>query len=149
MIDWLSKNFWLKIIALILAMITWFYVDEAIKHNPGEERLPFWVGYAHGNMMKRVRIKPAISGHPAEGYVIRWDKITVKPTYTFIIGPKRGVEKVLFLKTVEIDVAGQNKTYAVTIPLESLESESIRFYGAGGTVDVIIPIEKAQVVCPD
>lgn len=144
MIDWLSKNFWLKVIAIILAVITWFYVDRAIKHTSGEERLPFWVGYAHGNMMKRVKIKPVISGNPAEGYVIRRDKVTVKPAYTFIIGPKRDVERVLFLKTVEIDITGQNKTYAVTIPLESLEKESIRFYGAGGVIDVLIPIEKAQ-----
>lgn len=28
--NWLLNNFWIKIVALILAVITWFYVNEEI-----------------------------------------------------------------------------------------------------------------------
>lgn len=30
-----SKNFWLKIIALVLAVIVWSYAREELKHTPG------------------------------------------------------------------------------------------------------------------
>lgn len=140
--NWLLKNFWLKAISLALAVITWFYVVGELSHTPGEERLPFWVGYAPGNVIKQVQITPIIKGQPAENYILRTDKITIKPDATFIIGPKRIVDKLVSLKTVPIDITSQSKTYNVTVPLESLKG--IRFYGAGGIVDITIPIEKSQ-----
>ncbi|KPK37933.1 MAG: hypothetical protein AMJ78_10765 [Omnitrophica WOR_2 bacterium SM23_29] len=140
--NWLFKNFWLKAISLVLAIITWFYVVGELSHTPGEERLPFWFGYAPGNVIKQVQIIPMITGRPATGYVLRADKITIKPNATFIIGPKRIVDKLISLKTVPIDITSQTKTYNVTVPLESIKG--VRFYGAGGIVDIIIPIEKAQ-----
>lgn len=35
MSNWLSKNFWLKIIAFILAVIVWSYAREELKKTPG------------------------------------------------------------------------------------------------------------------
>lgn len=32
--SWLSHNFWLKVIALALATITWFYVKGALVAKP-------------------------------------------------------------------------------------------------------------------
>lgn len=140
--NWLLKNFWLKTISLALAVITWFYVADELKRASGEERVPFWIGYAAGNVIKQVQITPVIKGQPADNYILRTDRITIKPDATFIIGPKRIVDKLASLKTVPIDITGQNKTYNVTVPLESLRG--IRFYGAGGIVDITIPIEKSQ-----
>lgn len=140
--SWLLKNFWLKSISLVLAIITWLYVVGELSRTPAEERLPFWIGYAPGNVIKQVQITPIIKGQPAENYILRTDKITIKPDATFIIGPKRIVDKLVSLKTVPIDITGQSKTYNVTVPLESLKG--IRFYGAGGIVDITIPIEKSQ-----
>lgn len=140
--NWLLKNFWLKVISLALAVITWFYVVDELSHTPGEERLPFWVGYAPGNVIKQVQVIPMIKGHPAENYILRADKIVLKPDATFIIGQKRIVDKVASLKTVPVDITGQTKTYNVTVPLESVKG--IRLYGGGGIVDLTIPIEKSQ-----
>ena len=41
--NWLSKNFWLKLIALILAVITWSYAREELKNTPGyrAEKVPY------------------------------------------------------------------------------------------------------------
>ncbi|MDD5073447.1 MAG: hypothetical protein PHX64_02530 [Candidatus Omnitrophica bacterium] len=33
--DWLSKNFWLKLVALILAIIVWSYARQELKNTPG------------------------------------------------------------------------------------------------------------------
>jgi len=33
--DWLSKNFWLKLVALLLAIISWSYARQDLKNNPG------------------------------------------------------------------------------------------------------------------
>ena len=43
MSSWFSKNFWLKIIALVLAVIVWSYAREELKHTPGykAERAPY------------------------------------------------------------------------------------------------------------
>lgn len=142
MINWLSKNFWLKIIALSLAVILWFYADVEVKRAPGDSRSPFWMGYAQENMIKEVQIVPAISGVPAEGRVMDRERIVVKPAAEFIIGPKRIIEKVNSLKTVQINITGQSKTYTLTVPLESIKG--VRFYGAAGVADVTIPIEKSQ-----
>ena len=35
MTSWLAKNFWLKIIALILAVIVWFYARQEIRYTAG------------------------------------------------------------------------------------------------------------------
>lgn len=140
--NWLLKNFWLKAISLALAIITWFYVVGELRRTPGEERLPFWVGYAPGNLIKQVQITPIIKGLPAAGYILRADKITIKPDATFIIGSRRLVDRLVSLTTVPIDITGQTKTYNVTVPLESIKG--VRFYGAGGIVDITIPIEKSQ-----
>lgn len=35
MSDWVSKNFWLKVIALILAIIVWSYAREELRNTPG------------------------------------------------------------------------------------------------------------------
>jgi len=35
MSNWFSKNFWLKVIALILAIIVWSYAREELKKTPG------------------------------------------------------------------------------------------------------------------
>jgi hypothetical protein len=33
--NWFSKNFWLKLIAFVLAVITWFYARHELKNIPG------------------------------------------------------------------------------------------------------------------
>lgn len=142
MTGWLGKNFWLKIISLILAIISWSYVAEELRHMPGEERLPFWVSYTQANVIKEVKVIPVIIGHPAENYVVRAENIKVKPDTTFIMGPKRIVDKIGSLRTWKIDVTGQNKTCSLMVPLELVKGVSL--YGSGGIVDVTIPIEKAQ-----
>ncbi len=35
MSDWFSKNFWLKLVALILAIIVWSYARQELKNTPG------------------------------------------------------------------------------------------------------------------
>ncbi len=138
----MGKNFWLKIISLVLAIITWYYVAEELSHAPGEERLPFWISYTQTNVVKEVKIVPVIVGYPAKGYAVRPENIKVKPDTTFIMGSKRVVDKIDALRTWQIDVSGQNKTSTLMVPLELVKG--VRFYGSGGIVDVTIPIEKAQ-----
>jgi len=140
--SWLLNNFWLKAISLALAVITWFYVVGELSRAPGEERVPFWVGYGPGNVIKELPIRCVIKGQPAEKYILRLDKMTITPEAAFVIGPKRIVEKLDYLKTVPIDITGQTKTYSVTIPLESVKG--VRFYGGGGVADITIPIEKSH-----
>ncbi len=43
MSNWFSKNFWLKIIALVLAVIVWSYARQELKNTPGykAERAPY------------------------------------------------------------------------------------------------------------
>ena len=43
MSGWLSRNFWIKVIALILAIIVWSYAREELKNTPGykAERAPY------------------------------------------------------------------------------------------------------------
>ncbi|MFH0771085.1 MAG: YbbR-like domain-containing protein [Candidatus Omnitrophota bacterium] len=140
--NFLGKNFWLKISALILAVITWYYVDVEIGRSPSDERRSFWIEYTHENIIKEVKILPVIVGRPAEDYILRLDKVTVKPDTTFIIGPKRIISKIVSIKTAQIDITGQKKVCSLTVPLELIRG--VRFYGPSGVVDITIPIEKAQ-----
>jgi YbbR domain-containing protein len=137
-----GKNLWIKIISLALAIIIWYYVTEELRHATGEERLPFWVSYTQSNVVKEVKIVPVIVGRPAANYVLRSQNITVKPDTTFIMGPKRIVDRIASLRTWQVDVTGQNKTFTLMAPLELVKG--VRFYGSGGIVDVTIPIEKAR-----
>jgi len=35
MSSWFSKNFWLKVVAFVLAVIVWSYAREELRHTPG------------------------------------------------------------------------------------------------------------------
>jgi len=130
------------VISLALAVITWYYVTEELRQATGEERMPFWVTYTQSNVVKEVKIVPVIVGRPAVNCVLRLENITVNPDTTFIMGPKRLVDKISSLRTWQVDVTGQNKTFTLMAPLELVKG--VRFYGSGGIVDVTIPIEKAR-----
>ena len=134
------KNFWLKVLALFLAVIVWFYIlgelrKAAEKEGKVFERiLPFRVS------SKSVPIKATIVGQLASGYRIRYKDIEIKPDNYVLIGPKNMLRGIFFVTTEAIDVGEYTKPVTKKAGIETIGPGIIadeRFF-----VTVTIPIEK-------
>lgn len=135
---WLLNNFWIKIAALILSVSCWFYVTEVLsreQHKLSKENI-----YSENFISKKVLVQLVLEGLPQEGFKVIKEKITVKPESIFIVGPKRTLEDIEYVRTVPISVSGFSKTFTKKVELISLkEGVSIK----DEFVEVTIPIEKS------
>jgi hypothetical protein len=88
---------------------------------------------------KKLAIKPVFIGHPRTGYFINNSQLVVAPEFCIVVGSKELLEKVRFVYTMPIDIAGANKTFAKTVGLSSI---SPGVYIEEIFVQVTVPIEK-------
>jgi YbbR domain-containing protein len=137
----IANNFWLKVIALFLAGITWFYVSQEMdldyKKKTGAELLPDL-----GKMVtKKLFVKAIFVGEPTENYVFDVDKVEVDPEYFMIAGFKDTIKDAKDIKTEPIDVSRYRRTTVYELGIEpiapNIDTSTFR-------VRVTIPIEKIE-----
>ena len=116
-----TKNVWLKISALLLALALWFYVVNELNKGSEEDRqflnkiLP-----AEGLSAKKLSIKPIFSGTPTRGYTADPRKALVVPEYCIVVGTKDLLSKIRFAYTMPIEVRGVSKSFTRSIPLNPI-----------------------------
>lgn len=134
------KNFWLKLLALVLAVIVWFYIVDELKKSAQKQTevykkiLPFKVS------AKRVPIKATIIGQLTEGYRIRYRDLVVKPDSFVLVGPENMLRGIYYVVTKPIDISEYTKPVTKRVELEVIGSGIVleeKFY-----ITVTIPIEK-------
>jgi YbbR domain-containing protein len=140
-VEIIIHNFWLKIISLVLAIATWFYVFDLInpssfvqKKEPAEE---VFVRYQF--TIKEVPVRPVFIGRPPEGYRVVYEKVKVNPSTISIYGPIEIIQDVDELVTDKVDLSEQNRTMKLKRGLQSYE-KLLKFKDK--EVDVYVPIEK-------
>lgn len=134
------NNFWAKIIALILAVGTWFYVFDLV--NNSELFLP--KGDAAGSVssrynfvMKTVPVKPLFFGMSPTGYSADFTRVKVVPSEITIVGPEGVVNVVTELVTDKIDISEYTKSVKLTV---EIHPDKGNLPLKGRTVDVYIPV---------
>lgn len=119
---WLTNNLWLKILSLILATGTWFYVTWELTKVKDEEEKAIFSMLRYDVILKKLPIQLTIVGEVKQGHEIVKDKITIDPETCIVIGPKYILEEVSFARTLPIDISESTKDIDKQIALAPIAS---------------------------
>lgn len=137
-----TENIGMKALALVIALIAWFYIVKALNQGSQEDmQLMRKMTMADRMVGKKLEIKPVFIGRPQNGYTILVDRISVTPAYCIVVGTRDTLSKINFALTVPIDVTGVNKTYTRAIPLNPIAPG---VFMEETLVEVTVPVERSR-----
>ncbi len=113
------NNIWLKLLALILAFITWFYVGEATKLDSEKTVLQkLFVSSAY--TAKSLSVKPKFIGNVPSGYEFIESAVKVYPESITIVGPVRVLEQKSAIETKPINLEEYTQKRVVDVELADI-----------------------------
>jgi len=140
------NHFWAKIISIVLAAATWFYVFDLINSDSFSQRTesPESVFSRYDFVVKEVPVKPVFYGKSPVGCRVDYDNVKIVPSRLALYAPKSILIGVTELHTDRIDVGEYTRSVKLTLRLHSnVKTLPIE----EKTVDVYIPViseEKEQ-----
>lgn len=135
-------NFWLKILALFLALVIWLYIVGELNKGSPEEKALFFRIMPFRVSAKEVPIKVALIGKPQDGYQVHAEAIIVKPAAYAILAPKSIIRSIDYVTTEDIDIGEFTKSVVKEVRLKPI--------GGGVILDrhfmvkVVIPVNKIE-----
>ncbi|MFA6079159.1 MAG: YbbR-like domain-containing protein [Candidatus Omnitrophota bacterium] len=134
------ENLGLKVIALVLALITWFYIVKQLNMEGTQEEMQLLkrIMPSERIIARKLPIKPIFIGHPRSGYEIVRDKALMVPEHCIVLGTKDVLENIKFAYTVPIDVGGMTQPFTKSVPLSPISG----VYLEETLVQVMVSIEK-------
>ncbi len=136
----LKGTFFLKVGALFVAMMTYFYVQSEIQNAERKDQASDPSYKLIRLTAKSLPVKIRLETVPPEGYRISEDKVTVKPSRITVIGPEALLEEAQTAETAIIDVSDNTKTVVKNIPIETVAG--VHIAGQPYLLEVTVPIEK-------
>lgn len=136
----LLNNVGLKLLALILALVTWLYIGEITREDSGRTLVQKFLASSY-LISKRLPIQPNFVGEMPPGYKLLQDDIKVTPEYIAVLGPARILSKKEFIYTKPIDLSEYTKSKTLDIGLESI-SRAIRVQKTD--VKIFVPVKKIE-----
>jgi len=136
-------NFLAKIICLILAVVTWFYVfdiistDSYLKKKETAEDVMARYKFA----MKEVPVKPVFTGKSPEGYRVNYDKIIIEPKNISVFLPEELLEDINEVRTESIDIGEYTRS---TWLKQGIETDSDTLHFDNQVISVYIPVEAVK-----
>ena len=123
-----------KIVALILAVLTYLYVRVEISGRN--------LGIREREVLddlnsKVIPVKVELEGTPPEGYRVLTQNIRVRPEKIIIMGKKEDLKNISEVSTIAIDVKKFKHTELISIPLVPVENA---INVSSKVVEVEIPI---------
>lgn len=136
----LKGSLLLKMIALVLAVLTYFFIHHEINKSDEKTADPSYklIKLTAKNLPLKVRLATA----PPEGYRIAADKVSSNPSQVIVVGPEVLLEEASTAETALVDVSENTSTVTKRIPLESVAG--IHLTGDPYSVEVTVPIEKIE-----
>jgi YbbR domain-containing protein len=136
----LLKGSWLlKLAALVVALITYFYIHNEI-YNVEKNNITDPSYKLIKLTAKNLPVKTRLESTPPDGYRIIEDRVTVSPAQVVVIGPEALLENAWNAETAIVDISENTKTISKKIPIESVAG--IHVVGQPYNVEVSVPIEK-------
>lgn len=102
---WITNNIALKIVSLLLAIATWFYINMELTKIKTEEEKALFSMLHYDVVSKILPVQVTIAGETREGYEIVTKGITVSPKTCMVIGPKNILDNVEIARTVPINIS--------------------------------------------
>jgi YbbR domain-containing protein len=138
--NFFTKNAGLKITALVLALLLWFYVvNELNKGSETDRQFLSKVLPSDGVVAKKLSIKPILVGVPRQGYMIDVRRVVIVPEYCIVVGKKDLLSRTRFTYTMPIDVGGVSKPFTKSVPLSPIAPG---IYMEETLVQVTVPVER-------
>ena len=81
-------NFLPKILSLILAIATWFYVFDLVNSDSLRKETVADILSQTNFIVKEVEVKPVFTGKTPNGYKVGFDDIKIHPRSVSIFGPE-------------------------------------------------------------
>jgi YbbR domain-containing protein len=139
----LKGSAFLKLIALVVAILTYVYVRNEIAHkNPGAADASYKLIKLTA---KSLPVKVRIETEPPQGYRVVEKDIIVTPSQVTVIGPEALLDDVSSTETSSIDVSEYTRAITKQVPIENVAG--IHLAGEPYMVVATVPIEK--IVSPD
>ena len=134
------NNFWPKVISLILAIATWFYVFDLVNVDSFSQRTESAEdAFARFKLVvKEVPVKPVFVGRSPAGYRVMFDKVVIAPSKISIFGPEEILENVSELSTDKINLGEYTRSSKLNL---GLHSDSKALNVDNKVVDVYLPVE--------
>ena len=136
----LKGTLFLKIAALALAIVTYYFVHGEVLN--GEKKAVDPSYKLIKLTAKSLPVRTHLASSAPEGYRINSDRVSANPERIIAVGPEALLEEVSSAETALIDVSENTKTVAKKIPLESVAG--IHLIGDPYEVEVVVPIEKVE-----
>lgn len=139
----ITNNFWAKVVTLVFAIGTWFYVFDLMNSDPYLHRRETaeQILSNFNFSLKEVPIKAVFYGRSPRGYRVAFDKVKVEPEKMTIFGPKSALDQVEELRTDRIDI----REYTASVQLKIGISSDVKYINLDNkTVDVYIPVEPSE-----
>lgn len=136
----LKGSAFLKFVAFLVALLTYFYIHNEIRSK--ERRIALvdpsykLIKLTAKNLPIKVRFETA----PPAGYRIVEDQVIVTPPQVTAIGPEAMLEETVSAQTSVVDVSEYTKTITKQVPLESVAG--IHLVGKPYMVIATVPIER-------
>ena len=137
----ITHNFWLKVLSLALAIVTWLYVTWQLGKAKREQETALFSMIHYDIILRALPIEVTIAGKPKDGYEVKEKGITIEPKECLIVGPKNILAGVKTAKTLPLDISGYSKDLDKRVSLAPM---------AGGIISqdefikVHIPIAKKE-----
>lgn len=136
----ITNNFWAKVIALILAVATWFYVFDVVNTDSylQKEETAEEIFARYKFIVKEVPVKPVFAGKSPEGYRVAFEKVIIEPSKVSVFGPQEVIEEVEELRTDNINLGEYTRSTKLELGLKS-DVKFLQFDDK--VVNVYVPVE--------
>lgn len=136
----LLNNIGLKMLALILAFVTWLYIGEVIEVDSEMTVLQKLLS-SSDYISKKLYVKPIFVGAAPAGYKFTESEVKVTPESIVVLGPSNVLSGKEFIYTEPIDLSEHTKRKRLDVELADI-SPSMKFQKAD--VQVYLPVEKIE-----
>lgn len=138
---WITNNIALKIVSLLLAISTWFYINMELTKIKTEEEKAIFSMLHYDVVSKVLPVQVTIAGEVREGYEIITERIAVVPKTCVVIGPKNILDNVEFARTAPINISEYTQDINKDIELAPIaKGIELKNY----FVKVYVPIVKKE-----
>jgi len=134
----LLNNIALKLLALVLALMTWVYVGELNEDDSSKTFVQRFLSSSY-LVSKKLYVQLNFTGELPKGYKLMQDDLKVTPAYIVVVGPSKVLANKEYIFTKPIDLGEYTKTNTLEIGLENI-SRTIKVEKTN--VEVFVPVKK-------
>ncbi|MBU0684212.1 MAG: YbbR-like domain-containing protein [Candidatus Omnitrophota bacterium] len=140
------NNFWPKIISLVLAVATWFYVFDLINSESfGQKKESAEDVFSRYKfIVKEVPVKPVFTGKVREGYKVDFNAVKIEPEKIAVFGPEEILAGVKELRTDKINLGEYTRSTNLRLGFNS-DTKFLRIKSNAVNLHLPVEVDKSEM----